>query len=452
MEKVKEKIKLGTSIRKLITETISYEDAPKDVKKIYDNSVSLNEYNSNTKFKIIKYNGGGDLVNYGLNTFVRDIYIHNKGIVAYSDRFGIYSKIYDKDIVNLITNSNVLVTPEGIILFYSNYSIYATLNCKAGYMVDIGSLFTEIGKEYKLSKVFCSNKNTYIEAVDIVTNQKSYYILIFSFDLYDAYSTQVKVQLEKIGTEYSYEDIVNKKFFDDDSFEECDNQIVDTSNKILNISTVNTNLNSSEYKKIFGKKAGYIKRKEHIDGDRTIFCTNIFYDGDIGIDNSINSFVKSLTIARPYIAEGFWNFIFGYSNIRNVLFQLDRFNTCYIYTDNINSIFDNLKNCKLYVSNEGVIIATYSIKNCIYISFSLDGVVWKKYNLSDIIKTSKKIESVLISYKYDKNILTIYECNEYDTSHTDNTSSTQEYTIDFVFDFWSLYNSPVEVIFNIVEL
>ena len=92
MEKVKEKIKLGTSIRKLITETISYEDAPKDVKKIYDNSVSLNEYNSNTKFKIIKYNGGGDLVNYGLNTFVRDIYIHNKGIVAYSDRFGIDRK------------------------------------------------------------------------------------------------------------------------------------------------------------------------------------------------------------------------------------------------------------------------------------------------------------------------------------------------------------------------
>lgn len=343
MKKVKEKIKLGTSIRKLITETISYEDAPKDVKKIYEHSVSAKDYSTYTKFKIIKYNGGGDLVNYGLNTFVRDIYIHNKGVVAYSDRFGKYSKIYDKDIVNLITNSNVLVTPEGIILFYSNYSIYATLNCKAGYMVDIGSLFTEIGKEYKLSKVFCSNKNTYIEAVDIVTNQKSYYILIFSFDLYDAYSTQVKVQLEKIGTEYSYEDIVNKKFFDDDSFEECDNQIVDTSNKILNISTVNTNLNSSEYKKIFGKKAGYIKRKEHIDGDRTIFCTNIFYDGDIGIDNSINSFVKSLTIARPYIAEGFWNFIFGYSNIRNVLFQLDRFNTCYIYTDNINSIFDNLK-------------------------------------------------------------------------------------------------------------
>lgn len=452
MEKIKEKIKIGTLNRKLITETISYDDTPDDVKETYAKSVSLSDFSSNTMFNIVKYNGGGDLVNYGINSFVRDIYTHHIGIVVYSDRFGRYYKIFDKDITKLIINSNSLVTFEGIILFYTNYSIYATLNCKIGYMMNIDSFSSELGKQYKISKIFCSNNKTYMETLDIVTNKKNYYLLIFFFNLYDAYSTQVKVQLEKIGTEYSYEDIVNKKFFDDDSFEECDNQIVDTYNRILNISTVNTNLNSSEYKKIFGKKAGCIKRKEHIDGDSTIFCTNIFYDGDIGIDNSINSFVKCLVIARPYIAEGFWNFIFGYSNIRNVLFQLDRFNTYYIYTDNINSIFDNSKNFKLYVSIEGVIIATYSIKNCIYISFSLDGVVWKKYNLKDLVKTSKKIESVSVSYKYGRNVLTIYECNEYDASHTDNTSSIQEYTIDFLFDFWSLYKSPVEAIFNIVEL
>lgn len=441
MEKVKEKIRLGLTNRKIITESMSYDNIPKEVKKIYELYIPYKDFSSYTKFTLIKYNGGGKLVNYGLNSFVRDIYVPSIGSVIYSDRFGNYFNIFDKDISNIIATSKVIVTAEGVLLFYNSDNIYATLNCKFGYIESLESLLSSL--KFKISKIFCSNKKTYMEITDTLSNVKSYYLIKFSFDLYHSYSTQIKIDVEKIDKEYTYDDIINKKIFDD--FEETDTQIVKTSERILNISTLDVNLRPSEYIKRFGKKAGCTKKKEIIDSDYNIPNTMFLYEGDAGIDDSINSFVNKFIIAKPHIADG----IFKNGIKRDVLFQMDRFNTLNIYTDNINCAFHEAAICDLYISIEGVIVAIYSLRDCMYISISLDGVIWKKYKVNDFIKTSNKIGSISFSYKYCKNILTI---NEYNSSSQDESVPTQEYIIDFTFDFWSLYDSPVEAIFNIVEL
>lgn len=435
MEKVKEKIKLGLANRKVITESMLYNDIPKEVKKVYEQFIAFKDYSTSTKFTIIKYNGGGKLVNYGLNSFVRDIYVPSIGSVIYSDRFGNYFNIFDKDISKLIATSKVIVTAEGVILFYNSDQIYATLNCKVGCIESLESLLSS--ETFKISKIFLLNKKTYMEIIDILSNAKGYYEINFSFDLYHSYSTQIKIDIEKVDKEVIYSDITSKKFFDD--FEDENYQVVSTSDKILDISNINITLSSIEYKKKFGKKAGCTKKKERINSDYKIPSTLFYYDGDAGIDDSINSFVNEFVIAKPCITNSFFND----GKRRNVLFQVDRFGTQFAYTDNINCAFDGASIYKLYVTIEGVIVTIYSIKDCMYISISLDGIIWKKYNVKDFIKTSKKIGSILLSYKYCKNILTVYE---YDSSNK------EDYEIDFTFDFWSLYNSPVEATFNIVEL
>lgn len=434
----KEKIRLGLVNRKITTENISYDDVPKEVRKIYEKY-----YSSSTKFTLIKYNGGGKLVNYGLNSFIRDIYVSKKGIAIYSDRFDNYYIIEDKEITSIMIDSKVLLTSQGIILFYTNDKIYATLNCKVGCIGELDNILGVYNNNYNISRIFYFNKNTYIGVVDKITEAEAYYLLNFSFNLYEAYGTQIEIKAEKLNDGYTYDDIINGK-----CFYEIEEETVSKSDRILEISAKTFSIDVSEFKKRFGKKIGCLKRKECIDSDISIEAAEFSYDGDIGVNDCINSFVKSFAITKPYIKESFWRLI---SIQRNVLFQEDRFGKLYIYNDNINDIFNYYEECKFYISLEGVIVAIYNVKKKLYISVSLDGIVWKKYNVNEFVNTKNKIDTASLTYKYCKNCLILYKKSN-DNDNSDELTASEEYFIDFTFDFWNLYSSPVEAKFTVVEL
>ena len=110
MEKVK--VKLSTTKRHATKDKVYYLEAPEEAQKFL--SRYLGRYDS--FFQRISYNGGGDLVNYGLNTFVRDIYMVNDQVV-YSDRFGRYKYIIFKKVGKIISKCDLFITAEGMEIF-----------------------------------------------------------------------------------------------------------------------------------------------------------------------------------------------------------------------------------------------------------------------------------------------------------------------------------------------
>jgi len=109
-------------------------------------------------------------------------------------------------------------------------------------------------------------------------------------------------------------------------------------------------------------------------------------------------------------------------------------------------LFNNLTDTKFaFVSTEGVIVI---VRVCSYsdirVLISLDGIIWKEYNISEFIKLEEKNKELLISFVCKDNL-------EYIKISTNDNSNICEIAIDFNFNFWDLYGAPVEATFTLME-
>lgn len=126
---------------------------------------------------------------------------------------------------------------------------------------------------------------------------------------------------------------------------------------------------------------------------------------------------------------------------KNLIIQADRFGIPHIHTDIPNHLFEPLSEVKLYVSLEGVIIGINSYN----IFLSLDGIVWKSYKINDLVgkDLSSKLSFVSNTFSADDdhNYLSISTLE----------SSQIKFIMNFRFNFWDLYSSPIELELDCVE-
>lgn len=126
---------------------------------------------------------------------------------------------------------------------------------------------------------------------------------------------------------------------------------------------------------------------------------------------------------------------------KNLIIQADRFVIPHIHTDIPNHLFEPLSEVKLYVSLEGVIIGINSYN----IFLSLDGIVWKSYKINDLVgkDLSSKLSFVSNTFSADDdhNYLSISTLE----------SSQIKFIMNFRFNFWDLYSSPIELELDCVE-
>lgn len=436
----KEKVKLGTIERKVSKDKVYYLEAPNEVNNLLGRY--LGEYNNN--FTCFSYNGGGDLVNYGLNTFVRDLYMIDKHVV-YSDRFGNYNVIEDKQISKIIANSYACISPEGVILFYNNSYIYATINCKTGCIVDVSSIVSK-RKNYTIEEIIILNKVAYLK---IQANDNSedvlYYALSFSFNFFESYGTQVYINFSKVKEKYI-------ECFDG----ECDYELetetfnfdinrIQKSDEIKKINCKTSNYSIEDFIEIFGEKS-FCEQGEVLD-PRSEFYTKFFYfDGDNGINNCINSFIKEIYTVSPLIArkEGFFKRLKNVV-VKNAIVLYDRLKNSYMQMYQANETLYYISESKLFVSQEGVIVALYDYNFDIFVLVSLDGIVWKKYNLKSMF--NNRLNSNLEIKQKNSNL----RICSYKNCMSNDEQNNFEIIINFTFNFWDLYGSPVEASFTLIE-
>lgn len=445
MEKVKEKIKLGTTKRQVNKDKVYYLEAPNEVNNLLGRY--LGRYDS--FFRRISYNGGGDLVNYGLNTFVRDLYMVSEQVV-YSDRFGRYRSIISKKVGKVIFNSDLFITSEGILLFYNknNGDIYATLDCKVGYLFNVSSFgdYSLPEEDLSIVEINSINKKTFIKVSAKSTTYQECYLLNFSFNLYESYGTQITVYAVKTDDDYlSYKSITTAETL---------STIIDKNNSVKKLRILNTDF-KGDPSNLFDLYGLYNSNKEKVSPDYSIYHHKIDYNGEIGICDSINSFVKSITIAKPLITTKKSLFKKQTNNtVRKTITKQDRFNTLYTSTNISDALYEIISACNniAVASTEGVIVIFNKQYNDIHMTISLDGIMWKDYNISDIFKDIKdkikdKIISIEFTCKNGRDILTILTV---DNKNNINTTIC-EIIVDFKFNFWDLYGSPVEASFTLME-
>lgn len=445
MKKVKEKIKLGNIIRKAnITTDVLYDDITssegKDLLGRY-----IGRYDSNY-VTCISYNGGGDFVNYGLNTFVRDIYIKNAHVI-YSDRFGRYRYILNDEVATFISNSKLFITAEGVLLFYNKKSdnIYATLDCKVGYFFNVSSFESEgFDKEdFTIDDISIIHKRTYIKIEGKNSISTFYYALNFSFNLYESYGTQVIVNAVKVdeGT-LSTKNIESYEEKVETNFTVMKNSKAQTLSHVSLFTSID---NPSSIFDLYGLYDDILREK--IDKQYSTYRATIETNGEFGVCDCINAFVKKIIISRPSIitTKGFFKKTKN-REFKNCITRYDRFNKNYTCNDITNLLFNNLTDTKFtFVSTEGVIVI---VRVCSYsdirVLISLDGIIWKEYNISEFIKLEEKNKELLISFVCKDNL-------EYIKISTNDNSNICEIAIDFNFNFWDLYGAPVEATFTLME-
>lgn len=397
--------------------------------KLFPNEIPLklnyflkNDVNSIDTTRKFCYDGGEKLVNYGLNSFVRDIYINSKATHAiYSDRFGNYFLIENEKVRHHINNSSLCISPEGVLIFYSkdildDYTLYVTLNCKFGLIFNLSSIIGESTSD-SLINIFTANGKTYIE----LSICKLYYLLDFSFNLYSPYGSQLEVKAYKLNDTITKKDIMSGKI--EVPFETVKIKKQNKSIEIIsNFKEVTPKSFKTEYKDYFS-----FSIREKIE---SIYCNSFLCNGDEKVDDCINSFLKTID---------FYNIstkIYSLCNIQSVKYplivQYDRYYDKYINTDISFQKITKLSNSKMYVSSEGVIIAIN--KNIIFIS--LDGIIWKSYDISIFLDDNLSYDSIKFIVKNYTNYLTFYKGN----------NIIKKYVINFTFNFWDLYKSPVEII------
>lgn len=438
-------LKFGTTTRTVSKENLKYTDLSRDVRR-YLSTHGL-YFDSGTAISIKKfyYNGGGKLVNYGLNAFVRDIYgirlkEQNKIYVIYSDRFGKFYEVKDKQLAEFIFDADLCISSEGVLLFYYSYNtekpmFYATLNCKAGTITYISS-FTNLPK-CCIADLFAVKGKTFIKIRD-KNNDKEYYVLNFSFSLFESYGTQIYVEAFKIKGAHS--DILNNRF---ETCGECYCK-VEKAKKELSLSRTSKTFNIKEFKRNF-RKSDICSTKEKVIPDDSFNSqiTNnqvkaelICYKGDPGINDCINSFVYSILMVRPNIRKkiGFFKSI-RYK--KNVIIQADRFGDVHIHSNIPDHLFNPLFDVSLYISLEGVIVGINSYK----IFISLDGIIWKTYTMADLV--GEDLATVL--HNSSIQFFTSDENNYLNVSEINSTDSKFKFIMNFKFNFWDLYSSPIEV-------
>ena len=97
-------IKSSNKERKIISEYITISNVPTNIIKLLKCN---NEIGSIKKFSNKE---GIELVDYGINAFVRDIFVNEKTSIAiYSDRFGKYHKIENTEIANFLIDRKSVV-------------------------------------------------------------------------------------------------------------------------------------------------------------------------------------------------------------------------------------------------------------------------------------------------------------------------------------------------------
>lgn len=448
MEKVK--VKLSTTKRHATKDKVYYLEAPEEAQKFL--SRYLGRYDS--FFQRISYNGGGDLVNYGLNTFVRDIYMVNDQAV-YSDRFGRYKYIIFKKVGKIISKCDLFITAEGILLFYNkdNGDIYTTLDCKVGYLFNVSSFVNDLHLEENLSIVDIKsiNNKTFINVSAKTTTDQNWYLLDFSFNLYASYGTQIMVNMVNVLKPAKLDnDALKHEII---STDENLNTIIYKDNSVKKLNIVNADV-QDDPSNIFDLDGLYNSSKEKVSPNYCCYCHKIDFNGEIGICDSINSFVKSIIIAKPLITTKKSLFKKQTNNaLRNTITKRDRFNTLYTSTNISNSLYEVISSCTgAFASTEGVITILNKKGDNIHISISIDGIMWKDYDISDIFKDIKdKIRDKTISLEFTckngRDILTILTANNTDNKDT----IVCEIIVDFTFNFWDLYGSPVEAAFTIME-
>ena len=442
-------LKCGTITRLASIKSLEYEELPRDVRKYLSNHGPYFDSETSVKFQKFYYNGGGNLVNYGFNTFIRDIYcirIPSRDItrVIYSDRFGKYYQISDNKISEIIYSANLCVSAEGVLLFYDTKEImYATLNCKAGTIINISELL-RVSKCF-IKDIFVSDGKTFIEIED-KNGDKDCYGLSFTFNLFESYGTQIYVEAFKVKGNKT--DILNNKVELYDKWY-CE---IEKAKRELLLSRATKIFTLKEFKKTFEKSEFCNTNEKLIPDDSFKFedrnqirTSLIAYEGDPGINDCINSFVYSILMLKPNINKRI-GFFKRQKYKKNLIIQADRFGIPHIHTDIPNHLFEPLSEVKLYVSLEGVIIGINSYN----IFLSLDGIVWKSYKINDLVgkDLSSKLSFVSTTFSTDDdhNYLSVSANNK-----TTFESSQIKFSMNFRFNFWDLYSSPIELELDCVE-
>ncbi len=444
-------IKSSNKERKIISEYITISNVPTNIIKLLKCN---NEIGSIKKFSNKE---GIELVDYGINAFVRDIFVNEKTSIAiYSDRFGKYHKIENTEIANFLINAHLHITPEGILFFYSNNKdfsdyIYLTLNCKFGIFTKISSLI-ESEQKIRIFGTFNYNNKTFVRlCIDTSFTPRLFYCLLeFSINLYESYGSIINVKVHKLQ-DTSKSEILKGHFRSDF---ECTE--IKKSNKIIELNSKLFDCPKSKFKKLY-KKDIKLEKCEKINSVKIRTFSN---NGDIKINDCINAFVKSLSIAYlnnsikylPFDKELSFKYILILYNryldyeVRTSINSFDitnyKFSSNSIETD----IAKTLYNSSIYVSSEGVIVAikVYTF-NKIVILISLDGIIWKSY---DIINNETKIrDNLFLKVKFTQennyNFLILY--------NTLPEKPLKKYILQFKFNFWDLYNYPVELSIDSID-
>lgn len=428
-------VKCGTTQRIASYEFLNWHELPIEVRQYFKCIGPLMDSDDHMELKVQKiyYNGGGELVNYGLNAFVRDIYCfesysNSRVYVIYSDRFGRYYEVRDRKIAQFIYDAHLCISAEGVLLFYCtenniNSIVYATLNCKSGTTISAYN-FTKPYKNNIITDIFTYDDITFVEVKGENNLDKYYYALNFSFKLFEAYGTQIYIEVHRL--QGSRTDIFNNDF----KYEHIQSRI-EASDRLLSLSQVRRNYSLVEFKKRFGKKACCEEREKlETNYEHQIETSIISYAGDPGIDDCINSFVSHLIVLCPTISKkiGLFRRIEYH---KNIIIQIDRFGDDHIHSNIPEYI--SISGMNLYVSPEGIILGINS--NFLYVS--LDGIVWKRYKLEELTK-DETFYSAFISFNDGEVRLNVTLSGE----------KKQYFILNFKFDFWNLYTSPVEVYMN----
>ncbi len=411
------------------------------------------------KPEVLEYNGGGYLVDYGLNAFVKNIYIYN-GKVVCVDYLGNCYQVKDPQLASIIQRGNLVVSAEGFLIFYLSTMIYVTLDCKLGSIYIISNL---LGGEKVAScrRVFVSKGWTYLEVAELNAAEYIKYKLFFQLQLGrspQAFRPIIYLQLKEVPSENSQ----SPKIIDMEFEEEIFSSHVESNDdvKMLSLSCCTYYENrpllkalkrefkhyiSSETRRL-SMKDTYYENIKVVLGERS-WCAHVSLDNDSSFHNGINAMVFDLYFFSIDILKGWIPFLKCREKHQSYIVARDRFGEVRVVKfPFLNSVTYFSNDIKFYVSIEGVIIMLFEKDRKFFMLFSLDGVQWKIIELEKYFnKGNKNLKNLEINSKNGRTYIS--EKNWID----DYAYTTDKFYLNFSFDFWSLYQPCVSVTFEKIE-
>lgn len=429
------KVKSSVESRTISIETLNYDDLPKKAKeKMY--------YATIKKFS---FNRGGQLVNSGLNTFVQDVFVsRNEKTAIYSDRFNNFYSIKDTKIIKCLANSSkATITDEGILIFYSSNTdndIYFTLNFKFGILIKFSDLISYYDSNIQLFEIFSLYGKTFAkigihEGRKIMVNK--YYLLDFSFNFFESYGTTIKIKFYDLNEKIKSKKDITKDF----KFEVESCKIY----KNRSVIKLNEKLEEYELKKLTSNPdTSYLENNEKIKSYEYTYAKSIciYYEkGNIGINDCINSFTHHIRYIITPVRKKF-NFSSEYKLY--LISRQDRFQNTDFYRVQKNDIFNNIlcsNDSKYFVSLEGVIVILKLVAKQLFVYLSLDGFIWISYDISHLIDSDSDYNYVELTSMDNQNYIVLSNTSDL----TSKEAKPKKHLVDFSFNFWDLYSSPVEM-------